>query len=241
MENMKYAQPAQPNGTPAAASPTGNETKLKPAPAFDIQEFMYRVLSNWYWFIICTTVAFLVAYFYIRTQQPIYERVSDIAIKPQSSQNGGELNVKEYLGLQSSSVNMSGELYILRSLKLATRIAEEQKMDIRYYYQGAFRKAFVYEDRPFSVFFEQPFRQYLLIAIRPTSLQTFTISSIWVGGERHDLEDNESTFFFGSSLKLPVTGESIIVSIDNENTGLLSNAIGQTCYVSLSHRSEERR
>ena len=232
MENMNYGgHQQQPMAQTGAINI--NDTK-KQAPAnFNIKDFVMMILFNWYWFALCVIIAGGAAYLYIQTLQPQYQRVSDIQIK--TTRDDG-LDMRSVLGISggSSATNMNNELYILKSLKLAKEVAEKTRMDVRYYTEGTFRRFYLHSDRPFTVSFSNEYMHDLEVGIQPATAQTFTIQSLSVDGVVQELTDHP-IYFFGSTIRLPITEEEIVVTVDDGNYPYLVSNIEKIVFVSRTN------
>ena len=232
MENMNYGgHQQQPMAQTGAINI--NDTK-KQAPAnFNIKDFVMMILFNWYWFALCVIIAGGAAYLYIQTLQPQYQRVSDIQIK--TTRDDG-LDMRSVLGITggSSATNMNNELYILKSLKLAKEVAEKTHMDVRYYTEGTFRRFYLHSDRPFTVSFNNEYMHDLVVGIQPATAQTFTIQSLSVDGVAQELTDHP-IYFFGSIIRLPITEEEMVVTVDDGNYPYLVSNIEKIVFVSRTN------
>ena len=161
---MKYGRSEQ-NVNMAALNRV--EAKKKEAAArFNAKDFVIMLLMNWFWFVLSGAVALGIGYLYVLTLQPQYERVADLQIKFSKSD---ELDMRSYLGIHDIGVtNMSNELYILNSLKLAGEVSERMRLDVYYYRRGAFRRKYLYEkNRPFVANFKDKYTQDISLTIVP--------------------------------------------------------------------------
>lgn len=237
MENMNYgSRQQQPVGAATAVSQT--EAKTKQAAAnFNVKDLLMLILINWYWFVISALIGGGLAYLYIQTIQPEYQRVSDIQIK--TSRDDG-LDMRSVLGMNNNVTNMTNELYILKSLKLAREVANKTRMDVRYYKEGTFRRSFLYANRPFTVVFNNEYLHDLLIGVKLESAQTYSIESLFINGEKQVLTDNQM-YFFGSTVKLPVSEEEIVISVSDDNYPYLVENMDKVVYVSRTNLDNAAR
>ena len=190
MENMNYKR-EQFTGQSAAGRV---ETKPKETSRINLKDFLMLLLMNWFWFVICGGIAFVLSYIYVKTIQPQYQRVADLQIK---FANADKLDMQSYLGIQDLGVtNMSNELYILGSLKLAGEVSEKIHMDVQYYKQGTFRNIYLFQDRPFEVSFQDDFRHPVEIKICPISVDEFQIVGMSIGGVEQQFDTEKRYKFY---------------------------------------------
>lgn len=221
MENMNYNL----NGNASSSTPASVvPVEKKKAPArLDIKDLLTMMLMNWMWFIILGGLSGAGAYLYIRYLQPVYERMTDIEIKPQ--QKGSEFSLAHYMGVNNETSDINNELYILRSLKIAYEVAERARLDVNYYRQGTFLKTFLSDDRPFEVRFFQPYHGFTELTITPTSAQTFDIDRAVIGGVEIHIPVDQPPYFFGSPLMLPGTEEEIQVDVEDHQYKYLMTSL----------------
>ena len=229
MENMHYNMPAAQN---QQAQGQQSDTKQKTvAPAFNVKDFLIMLAFNWYWIVLAGIVAFAIAFVYARSLQPQYQRVTDIQIQEQQAEAA---DISKFMGLQdpSKSVNMSNELYIIHSLKLASQVAEQLHMDVRYYTEGTFRRVYLYGNQPFTAKFAGGYIHNLTIGIRPETMETFHITSLRVDGHEVSIpEQDDFAYYFGSDFQLPITEEVLSLNVTDANYPALTAAQGKDVYI----------
>ncbi|MDO4497847.1 MAG: polysaccharide biosynthesis tyrosine autokinase, partial [Bacteroidales bacterium] len=225
MENMNYNREGM---NAAAAAPTRHETKPKAPTRFNLKDFLMMLLVNWYWFIISGAVAFGAAWLYYQTLQPQYQRVTDLQIKFHRTD---DLDMGSYLGIADLGVtNMSNELYILQSLKLAGEVSKALHLDVFYFKEGTFRRQYLYQDRPFIADFKDEFLHHLIISVRPESTQEFYLTKLIVNGKETAIPNPEQLYKFGEEFKLP-TEERLTLTVGDTNYPSLVGNIDQEIFV----------
>lgn len=205
--------------TNAAAPPV----EKKKAPArLDIKDVLTMMVMNWMWFIILGVISGAGAYMYIRYLQPVYERMTDIEIKPQ--QKTGEVSLAQYMGVGNDTRDINNEIYILKSLKIAREVAERARLDVNYFRQGTFLKTYLFADRPFEVRFFEKYHGLTELTVVPSSAQTFSLTRVVINGQEMQIPVDQPPYFFGSPLMLPGTEEEIQVDVeDNQYKYLMSS------------------
>lgn len=240
MENMHYN--FVPGAAPAAGAPAPDAApaaKKHKAVRIDIKDLLLMMVMNWHVFVIFTLVGAGLAYLYLRCQQPIFERMTDIEIKSQAK--AGELDMTQYLGLGGNGDDIKNELMIFSSYKVAREVATRMHLDVQQYRQGTFRRLYLFDDRCFEVSFADSYYTPMVLCIRPTSAQTFNIISIQRGEEVETLPNDMPPYFFGSPLLLPGTEEEITVSVGEKQYHNLLNSLNQDVYVARCSIDEAAR
>lgn len=221
MENMNYNLNGNAAGNTNAAAPP---VEKKKAPArLDIKDLLTMMLMNWIWFVILGGLSGAGAYLYIRYLQPVYERMTDIEIKPQ--QKGNEVSLAQYMGVGGETRDINNEIYILKSLKIAREVAERARLDVNYYRQGTFLKNYLSADRPFEVRFFEPFHGPTELTITPTSAQTFSLDRVVVNGVERHVPADQPPYFFSSPLMLPDSEEEIQVDVEDSQYKYLMSSL----------------
>ncbi len=168
----------------------------------DILDFIFRIKS---WIIISVFFSLLVAFFYLKLQDNVYERST--WVKLNNNDDGG---VSSQLTLLTG-IDMTGnkklddEVFILRSPSMMKKVVEKLNLNTRYYYfedpftngktvifknTFEFKKKEFYEDSPFSMKVE--IDSLYPLSLRPSTVQiefehngdsTYIIHSLTVDGQ----------------------------------------------------------
>ena len=211
MENMNYSRADM--GLNMSNQGDGPKKKEQ-APLFNIKDFAIMLLMNWFWFVLSGIVSFGAGYLYVKTLVPQYERSTDLQIKFSVNE---QFDMQSYLGISDLGVtNMSNELYILNSLKLATQVSDRIHFDVSYFIRGAFRHEYLFENRPFTVSFLSKYDNDIELDIMPVSPQQFRICKVVYGGVKTEIDEESSYYYFGADLAIPGTEQYIRVDVTDE-------------------------
>lgn len=221
MENMNYNLNG--NGTGNANAAALPAEKKKAPPRLDIKDVLTMMVMNWMWFIILGIVSGASAYMYIRYLQPVYERMTDIEIKPK--QKNSEVSLAQYMGVGNDTRDINNEIYILKSLKIARVVAERARLDVNYYRQGTFLKTYLSADKPFEVRFFEAFHGTTELTVVPSSAQTFSLTRVVINGQEMPISADQPPYFFGSPLMLPGTEEEIQVDVEDDQYKYLMTSL----------------
>lgn len=119
---------------------------------FDYKTFLIKLLMYWPWIAGCVIVALAGAFFYLKTQTPLYTVSSSVLIKNESSKSGNAgANLADLGFVTSSTQNFDNELEILRSRTLLKKVVTDLDLYISYTLPGSFRPTELYKQSPVKV------------------------------------------------------------------------------------------
>ena len=119
---------------------------------FDYKTFLVKLLMYWPWITGCVLAALVGAFFYLKTQTPLYTVSSSVLIKNESSKSGNAGASLADLGFVTSSTqNFDNELEILRSRTLLKKVVTSLDLYIDYNLPGSFRPTELYKQSPVKV------------------------------------------------------------------------------------------
>ncbi|AJW64761.1 Tyrosine-protein kinase ptk [Elizabethkingia miricola] len=117
----------------------------------NINEIIKPYLLKWPWFVICSILALIVAYFSLKFMTPIYKVQSTVLIKDSknsASTSGAEMNVLQDLsgfgGMKTNSVD--NEIEIFRSKKLMQDVVDHLNLQTNIYGKSGFREVELYKN-----------------------------------------------------------------------------------------------
>ena len=119
---------------------------------FDYKTFLIKLLMYWPWIAGCVIAALVGAFFYLKTQTPLYTVSSSVLIKNENSKSGNNGASLADLGFVTSSTqNFDNELEILRSRTLLKKVVTGLDLYIDYTLPGTFRPTELYKQSPVKV------------------------------------------------------------------------------------------
>lgn len=119
---------------------------------FDYKTFLVKLLMYWPWITGCVLAALVGAFFYLKTQTPLYTVSSSVLIKNENSKSGNSGASLADLGFVTSSTqNFDNELEILRSRTLLKKVVTGLDLYIDYTLPGSFRPTELYKQSPVKV------------------------------------------------------------------------------------------
>jgi len=124
--------------------------------SIDLKKFLFKILVNWYWFVISLFITVSIAYLINRYSEPIYRVNATVMVRDDARGKGltGAENIIEGLEMFTSRMNVQNEMGILKSYALARRALLELKdFDITYIKIGrrGIKEAKLYNLCPFYV------------------------------------------------------------------------------------------
>ncbi|MDV3876038.1 capsular biosynthesis protein [Elizabethkingia anophelis] len=116
-----------------------------------INEIIKPYLLKWPWFVICSVLTLIVAYFSLKFMTPVYKVQSTVLIKDSknsSSAGGAEMSVLQDLsgfgGMKTNSVD--NELEIFKSKKLMRDVVDHLNLQTDIFTQSGFKSIELYKD-----------------------------------------------------------------------------------------------
>ncbi len=120
-----------------------------------IKDQIQQYLHYWPWFIISLIVCISFAWLHLRYSTYEYISEATILIKDDKNASLSEIAIFEDLGFTGGGLNKSqfeNEIEILKSKKLLKRVANNLKLNIRYFKEGKIKTSELYNnDKPFTV------------------------------------------------------------------------------------------
>ena len=107
----------------------GNTGRQSGGPAVMIKNVLNLVLRNWYWFVICLAIAMVIAFFYVKSKQPVYARSASIMIR--SNVNETDKTLKE-LGITQTPTNLANEMLMMNTAIVAEEVVRRLNLDVEY-------------------------------------------------------------------------------------------------------------
>jgi tyrosine-protein kinase Etk/Wzc len=123
----------------------------------DYKKIFYRIISNWYYFLIALIVTLICAYLYNTYTIPTY-RVSSTLLINEGKKGGVSENNQffEGLSLGASAQSLDNQIAVLTSKTLIGRTLDELPFYIEYYYRGINKIVTLYPDSPIRIIPEIP-------------------------------------------------------------------------------------
>jgi len=103
----------------------------------DIKEIVYKVLANWYWFVLSIAIFMALGYYYQRIQPRIYESTTTVLLRQEQSAPE-EMLLFQDLGYNIGKNNIDNEIGVFKSPDLITRIISSMELNTTYHHVANF-------------------------------------------------------------------------------------------------------
>ena len=114
-----------------------------------IKEIIRPYIKRWKWFVLSGILTLSLAYFFLKTQNAVYETVSTVLIKDSKRSMGGQdfEMLRDLSGLgKMNSDGVDNELEVFKSKKLMTTVIRDLGLETDIFIPGFFKDTEVYGD-----------------------------------------------------------------------------------------------
>jgi capsular exopolysaccharide synthesis family protein len=113
----------------------------------NIKKYLFKILVNWYWFVLSIFAGLTIAYFVNRYSEELYSVNASIIVKDMSDASGVESILYEIFGRRMRKSIVENEISILKSYKLAQKTLQElPEFNITYIGLGRIRERRLYKN-----------------------------------------------------------------------------------------------
>lgn len=114
----------------------------------DIKELIKPYLKRWYWFVLGVFLSTVFAYFYLKTQQPVFEVASTVLIKDsKASGSNSEAILNDLAGFgKINSDGVDNEIEIFKSKKLMGNVVKNLGLETNVYMPTTFSQRELFGD-----------------------------------------------------------------------------------------------
>jgi tyrosine-protein kinase Etk/Wzc len=120
--------------------------------ALDIKKYLFKILDNWYWFVIALIITVSVAYFLNRFSESFYNvGGATVMVKHERMRSAGMEAFLGDIGLLSDRTTIQNQMEVLRSFTLNRRVMDELDFDVTYVAIGRFKNAELYQSADIAV------------------------------------------------------------------------------------------
>ncbi|MGO4292609.1 GumC family protein [Chitinophaga sp. RAB17] len=124
----------------------------EPDKVFDLRKLLDKVISYWYWFLLCVVAGIALSWLYLRYATPDYKVNAKILI--QDDQKGGdspEKDMLQQLQIFNSKSNVDNEMEIIKSRSLMEKTVRDLQLNVSYWLEGRLKTAEQFRKLPFAV------------------------------------------------------------------------------------------
>ena len=118
----------------------------------DIKKYIFKILTNWYWFVLTIFIGLSIAYYINRYAEEVYTVAASIVLNDNQSAGSIDNIFTEYLGRYRRRAVVENEISVLKSYRLAEQAIDElEEFWITYIAYGRIRERLLYKNAPFIV------------------------------------------------------------------------------------------
>ena len=124
-----------------------NNNPINHTEEFQINEIIRPYITRLKWFVFSVILALLAAYFFLKTQNPIFETISTVLIKDSKRAMGGQdfEMLRDLSGLgKMNSDGVENEIEVFKSKKLMTSVIRDLGLETDIFTSGFFRDTELY-------------------------------------------------------------------------------------------------
>ncbi|MBN2166757.1 MAG: polysaccharide biosynthesis tyrosine autokinase [Marinilabiliaceae bacterium] len=170
---------------------------LKEEESIDIKEWLYRFLSNWYWFALFGILGLSLAFFINKTIPASYE-VSGTILLSDENKSGVE-TIFEGLNFKNKT-NIENHMLMLQSYTLNRKTLENLNWEVFWYQKGLLKDVILYKNTPYKIHLNHNAYNItnVKITIEQTGNNTFQLNATGnttIDGVMCDIEIDEKGSF----------------------------------------------
>jgi len=117
----------------------------------NFKEILFKYLIHWKWFAVSVIIAAFLGYTFLRVSTPLYKVETDLLIKDNKGNLGGQNDLLKDLNMFSSDKIIDNEVQILRSNTLLEKTVKGLNLQTSYFSTRGVRRHEIYEELPFKV------------------------------------------------------------------------------------------
>lgn len=153
---------------------------------FSLRDILDVFLDNWKWFVLSVIVCIGLARLYLASQSYVYQRQAVMLVKDDAGGGSGRRsNISTDALMQLNGVlagtSVKNEVYILHSFQLSQEVARNLHLDVMYNFKKGLRNISLYDNRPVSVDFLQPFTAPVTFSMDIKSAQECSVYDVRMG------------------------------------------------------------
>lgn len=198
----------------------------------NLREIIELILRNWYWFAISIVACVFIAFVYLMTVSPTYQRNAVMLIKS-DKKAGADATAITLLELSGglSGGGVENEMYILSSHQLVKEVVKRLNLDVTYVVRNGLRKQQLYKESPVRVLFQASFNELpFALEIVPLSSEKYRIVECSFhnkGSKDPQTVSVNKEYDFGKSVETPLGYITVTPELDN-----IEEYTGKSVYVS---------
>ena len=153
---------------------------------FSMRDILDTVLDNWKWFVLSAIVCVGLARLYLASRPYVFQRQAMMLVKDDSSGPGSRrssISTDALMQLNGvlAGTSVKNEVYILHSFQLSKEVAKNLHLDVLYNFKKGLKNISLYNNRPVTVDFMDPFIFPVTFYLDINSTQECAIHDVKMG------------------------------------------------------------
>jgi capsular exopolysaccharide synthesis family protein len=120
------------------------------AKEINIKDEILKYLPFWYWILLSVIISIIVAYFYLRYQNNVYQTQAKIKILDNSN-SAFKLPTDAVSIFGRGKVNLENEIEVMKSTRIISQVVDKLNLNTTIYSLGKLKSIEVWDERPFDV------------------------------------------------------------------------------------------
>ena len=120
------------------------------AKDINIKDEILKYLPFWYWILLSVIISIIVAYFYLRYQNNVYQTQAKIKILDNSN-SAFKLPTDAVSIFGRGKVNLENEIEVMKSTRIISQVVDKLNLNTTIYSLGKLKSIEVWDERPFDV------------------------------------------------------------------------------------------
>lgn len=112
----------------------------------NLRDLLFKYFQKWYWFVLALIIAFILAFFYLKTVNPKYDVLTTIMLRnDNNSSSGDQQAILESMGLFSGSKALDDEVQVINSHKIIKQAIDSLDLYAEYFKKDGLKYIEVYK------------------------------------------------------------------------------------------------
>ncbi|VBB48649.1 Capsular exopolysaccharide family protein [uncultured Paludibacter sp.] len=118
----------------------------------NLRDLLIRYLKKWYWFLLAIIIAFILAFFYLKSTDVKYNIQTTIMLRNDDNTSGGDqMAMLESLGLFNASKSLEDEIQVINSHKIIGQAIDSLELQTEYYEKDGLKYVEKYANLPIKL------------------------------------------------------------------------------------------
>lgn len=166
-----------------------------------LRDIVELFLGKWYLFALSVVLCVLIAWVYLASVSPVYQRSAVMLVKNESQSPTGDFSALLELNGMSSGSSVENEIYILRSYQILSEVVQRLHLNINYTVREKLRHQNLFGEQPFDIHFLDAYSGYTTFKVQVKDEKEYFLSDFEIEEESIDFD---GAFAFNDTIQTPV-------------------------------------